>query len=82
MKKNKANKWARYDPKEGLEVNGIHENRKISRCQSTMSIFDADNIAIDYNGRFKKISIMNRVRKINRKRSGKLNNCYELINGG
>lgn len=84
MKKsrNSTRNWHRYDPKEGLEVNAIHDNSKVSRYRSDMSIFDADNIAMDWGSRYKKISIMKFVRRINRKRSDLTNDCYQLINGG
>jgi hypothetical protein len=70
-----------YDPKDGLDVNAISRNRKVSRHRTTMSMFDLDNISLDSRDRYKPVSIMRRVRRVNRERSFKINGCREKLNG-
>ena len=75
------------DPCDGLEVNLLIDARFMSRYNTSVSMFDADNICIEVKdevtgGRsFHKVSIMGKVRLANAYKSLKLNGYKERIKG-
>jgi hypothetical protein len=88
-KKRKRRSWADYrqeDPGDGLEINSISESRFASKKSWQMSVFDADNAAMEYkdNGgrrRFHKVSIMGEVRRANISKTRKMNGYKDRIKG-
>lgn len=74
------------DPCDGLEVNSINPARFVSKRSYSLSIFDADNICIEYEDkrfgrRFHKVSIMGEVRHANQSKTRKINGYKERIKG-
>jgi len=77
---------SREDPCDGLEINSLVETRRVSARQSRFCMFDADNIAIEYEHkqggrRYHKVSIMGEVRHINPFKTRKINGYKERIEG-
>ena len=72
------------DPCDGMDVNTVSGNRFISRRNTSFTVFDRDDVAIELgagNDRmFKRLSIMAKVRYVNRKASN-LNGYKERIKG-
>ena len=80
--------WGTFaaDPGEGLEINNIIDTRLVSRRSRDISLFDADNIAVEFrtpNGRrsYKRVSVMGGVRHINVSKDLLLNGYKERIRG-
>ena len=74
------------DPSDGLEVNTINGARFVSRRQSLISIFDADNVVIELdelmNGsRFHRVSIVREVKRVNRSKTARINRYKDRIQG-
>lgn len=72
------------DPTDGLEINSLNHARFIGRRSSRMSMFDADNIAVETFGTkrgYHKVSIMGEVRHANGSRSKCTNRCKDKTNG-
>jgi hypothetical protein len=75
------------DPCDGLEVNNINPARYISKKHYSFTMFDADNVCIrldDKTGgrRYRCVSIMAKVRKVNVNKTFKINGYKERIKGG
>ena len=74
------------DPGDGLEINRINDARFASRKGRSVSMFDADNICIEYEHkrggrRFHRVSIMGEVRHANASKTRKINGYKERIKG-
>ena len=72
---------------DGLEINRINEARHIGRRHSSISMFDADNIVIELDGRtengrhFHKVSVLGEVRRVNISKTKRINRYKHLVEG-
>lgn len=67
-----------------MEVNNFNCNMFVAKKSYSMSMFDQDNICIDMGpdqSRFKLVSIMKKVRRVNRTKTLKINGYKKLTNG-
>jgi hypothetical protein len=70
------------DSTDGLKINEVRTEVGLSRKGYRVSMFDDDHVAIELENGFRPVSIMLKVRKINRERSRKLNMYRSFLNGG
>jgi len=75
------------DNDDGLEINRTNGARFIGRRRSTFSMFDADNIVIDLEGRtengrhYHKVSVLGEIRRVNISKSKLMNRYNHLVKG-
>lgn len=82
---NRDRDWRRsnYDKRDGLKVNRIQENRKVSGYSTSVSMWDVDNIVMDNpnSSGFIHVSIVKQLRKANSAKCRKMNGYNGKING-
>lgn len=72
------------NPIDGIEINNLNHNMIVGRYGSTISIFDNDNVCVDFVSgprKYKVVSIQRQVRRANCVRSLKINRYKKRTNG-
>lgn len=72
-----------YDRRDGLKVHRISDNMYVSRYSGTITLFDADNIVLDQEGKkgFINVSIARSLRRLNRLKCNRINGYNGKLNG-